>query len=228
MLRRFLGRLAATSEVCAAARARRLRGTFHYRVHLILADARLSPVGTACCAAAIAAAAGLHASSEASLAEAAPKKRGLATQLTEGLPTVRFLTKTHVERTVTLLNAIIDLPSFSDDEEQLILTHAVYLVVAAVERALPRTFLSLAQNGSSDEGLEPGQAALLKARLMEVVRATCTLPYLAPKEESQLVQCVVSLAVASMARGASYDDVLDVDVAGPILMECFIKGNAGR
>ena len=128
---------------------------------------------------------------------------------------------------MTLLNAVIDLESFSDDEEQAILKHATLSVASAIERALPRTFLRLVQEPSTEEGLEAGQAYKFRQRLCEQVRESCSLPYLPPKQELQLVQCVVALAVESMRRGCTYDSVLEVERAGPILMECFIKGNAG-
>ena len=59
------------------------------------------------------------------------------------------------------------------------------------------------------------------------MRSTCALPYLPPKQEWQLVHCVVALCVAAMGRGRCIDTVLDVEIAGPILMDVFIKGNAG-
>jgi hypothetical protein len=84
----------------------------------VLCRRHLSGVGAAACAAALLAAL----PAEPADAQTAPlhqqkpkRRRNLVRQLTEGLPEVHFLHESHIEKTVTLLNAIIDLPSFSDE-----------------------------------------------------------------------------------------------------------------
>ena len=80
------------------------------------------------------------------LCERKPARRSLNAVLTESLPealVVSFLSARQVEQTVTLLNAVLDLDNFTDEEEQLIFKHAVCQVVRAIEETLPRPFLTL-------------------------------------------------------------------------------------
>lgn len=155
----------------------------------------------------------------------------LATRLTNTLPEalrVAFLSERQVDQMVTLLNAILDLEFFNDEEEQLIFKHAVCQVAAAVQKALPAPFLKLCGEHRSDEGLEREHAASLRQRLCKVVQDEVRLPYLDGRQEWQLVQCVVALVVRGMGRGCSFDEALRIESAGPIVMECFVKGNAGH
>ena len=95
---------------------------------------------------AAAAAAAAAATTSYVLCERKPARRSLNAVLTESLPEalrVSFLSARQVEQTVTLLNAVLDLDNFTDEEEQLIFKHAVCQVVRAIEETLPRPFLTL-------------------------------------------------------------------------------------
>ena len=191
---------------------------------------------------AAAAAAAAAATTSYVLCERKPARRSLNAVLTESLPEalrVSFLSARQVEQTVTLLNAVLDLDNFTDEEEQLIFKHAVCQVVRAIEETLPRPFLTLCTRSaerapsrgrysSGDvEGLDAEQAERLVERLGDAVQGRVTLPWLDQKQEWQLVQCVVELVVCGMRRGSSFDDALGIEVAGPVLIKTFVKGGCG-
>ena len=157
----------------------------------------------------------------------ATKVRAAGSSPSDVVATLGFLTDKQLDQVVTLLNAILDLASFSDDEEQEIFLHAVKAVVTAIERALPATFLNLCHSDHEEEGLDPAEAKALGARLGDAVRSSISLPYFAKKQEWQVVQCVVDLVCRGMGRDTSFDHVLQIEQAGPVVMECFVKGNAG-
>ncbi|KAL1523735.1 hypothetical protein AB1Y20_018664 [Prymnesium parvum] len=132
----------------------------------------------------------------------------------------------HLREMVTLLNAVLDLDSFTEDEEHDVFIWAAERVTDSLRENLPDQYLRLCHDPS--RGLERTQIADLADRLCSMVVGHVKLPFLSCKDERLLIRCITQLVVASMAQGISLDSVLDVEVAGPILLESFVKGSAGN
>ena len=92
----------------------------------------------------LAAAAGLLSCSAPAASEAAGSRNRLISRLTGELPAsmerVVCLNDRQIEQAVSLLNAILDLDYFTEEEEQLIFRHAVCAVLNAVQHKLPQFF----------------------------------------------------------------------------------------
>ena len=92
----------------------------------------------------LAAAAGLLSCSAPTASEAAGSRNRLISRLTGELPAsmerVVCLNDRQIEQAVSLLNAILDLDYFTEEEEQLIFRHAVCAVLNAVQHKLPQFF----------------------------------------------------------------------------------------
>ena len=186
---------------------------------------RLAPLLCASAAAAL-----LAASVEPSSCKSLESRNHLISRLTNELPEKRktlILSERQIEQLVALLNAILDLDDFTDAEEQVIFRHAVSSVVQAVQNKLPRPFLQLLEHKGVGEGLGAEQAATLATRLQQVVQADVDLPYLNAKHEKQLTAAVVEMLVLSMRRDSSFEAALKIENAGPVVMQVFVKGNAG-
>ena len=92
----------------------------------------------------LATAAGLLSCSAPAASEAAGSRKQLLRRLTGELPAsmerVVCLNDRQIEQAVSLLNAILDLDYFTEEEEQLIFRHAVCAVLNAVQHKLPQFF----------------------------------------------------------------------------------------
>jgi len=134
-----------------------------------------------------------------------------------------WLSAGNIASLVTCVDAIIALPSFSGAEEQFIFESAVLSVVSAVEAVLPAPYLSLCSR--TDEGLCAEQAEALRARLCESI--CVSLPFLQPTAEWQVVHFVVRMLTSAMVDGCSLSAMLEDEAVGPVVLEVFVKGNAG-
>ena len=120
---------------------------------------------------------------------------------------------------VTILNAIIDLPSFDEEQEHEILTQSVAAVLNEIEREVPSPYLDLCMVENEEDGLEAAEEATMIERLSESVVRKVRLPYLTQSCEDTLVTFLVSVVVGSMRRGESLETMLRIENAAPLIFK---------
>eukprot|EP01043_Picozoa_sp_COSAG02_P032679 COSAG02_NODE_2194_length_9554_cov_12.883659_6_plen_296_part_00 len=132
-----------------------------------------------------------------------------------------------ISQIATLVNAIVDLQYFDEDQEQEIFEDCVTQVLFVVDKSLPHPYKQLIVNRRSNdsEGLPDDVAEPLKVRLERSIEKTLTLSCLEEAEERRLRTAVVEILVESMKPGHSLEDVTDPRKSGKLIMNVFIRGS---
>eukprot|EP01043_Picozoa_sp_COSAG02_P037893 COSAG02_NODE_2879_length_7828_cov_3.672791_5_plen_520_part_00 len=126
----------------------------------------------------------------------------------------------------TLVNAVIDLEHFDEDQEQEIFEDAVSQVLQVLDIALPHPYKQLVvSNNTGSPGLPDSSAEPLKLRLENFLERTLCIPCLEEPEERRVRTAVVEIVVESMKTGKSLQDVTDARRSGQLIMNIFIRGS---
>lgn len=117
-----------------------------------------------------------------------------------------LLTDEERKQFATLVNAVIDLPLVSEELEQTIFEHAIAMIDAALEDALPVIFHNLMRQ--IEQGIDKDQAKDFADRLVVTVNQKVDLPYLNEEQEAQLLRIVITPLVKAMTDGKTLQSVL--------------------
>jgi hypothetical protein len=147
--------------------------------------------------------------------------------LTDDRRATTIVQQLEISQIATLVNAIVDLQYFDEDQEQEIFEDCVAQVLFVVDKLLPHPYKQLIVNRRSDdtEGLPDNVAEPLKVRLERSIEKSLTLSCLEEAEERRLRTAVVEILVESMKPGHSLEDVTDARKSGKLIMNVFIRGS---
>ena len=130
------------------------------------------------------------------------------------------------EALLTVLRALkrTDRAYFSEVQESELFLHALHRILEEVEGALPAPYFNLC---NTTDGMSKEEADGILHRLEPLVMARVSLPYLDESMKLQAVRGVTELVVGAMRKGTQFDEILGIDECGPIIMNIWVKGNAG-
>ncbi len=127
----------------------------------------------------------------------------------------------------SLVNAVVDLEFFDEDQEQEIFEDAVIQVLQVLDCVLPHPYKQLVVASSDAAGLPDHMAEELKFRLETYIEHNLKLPCLEEPEERRVRMAVVEIIVEAMKSNTSLSDVSDAHKSGPIIMGIFVRGAIG-
>lgn len=127
----------------------------------------------------------------------------------------------------SLVNAVVDLEFFDEDQEQEIFEDAVVKVLRVLDDVLPHPYKQLVVASPNAPGLPDQVAEELKLRLEAHIEQTLTLPCLEEPEERRVRMAVVEIVVEAMKSNTSLAVVSDAHRSGPIIMNIFVRGAIG-
>lgn len=131
-----------------------------------------------------------------------------------------------VKKVASLINKLVDLPHWTEAQEQELFENATAACLEAVASTLPPPFLDLLC--SKALGLEDHAAAEVGERLVEICRKECRFPYLDEQDKRRIIRAVVFLLVEAMKKGQdlkSLTDMLDENAsANKIIVHVFMAG----
>ena len=136
-------------------------------------------------------------------------------------------TPQQVEKIAGLINALVDMEYWTEEEEQLIFEHAVKLVLEAIELMLPRPILMLVIQSDEFDGLDEDSAEILRSRLVEYCKWKLKLPFLDETDEIRVITAVCAVIVESLKKGNSFKNVVEPVNSGELIMDVFVKGSVG-
>jgi len=96
----------------------------------------------------------------------------------------RHLNKQGVVKIATLINALVDMDYFTEEEEQELFEHAVMLVLDKIEEILPSPIMRLVLETDFEDGVDDEMANTMRDRLLEYVKRNVSLPYLDSTDEA--------------------------------------------
>ena len=132
-----------------------------------------------------------------------------------------------VSKIATMINALVDMDYFTEEEEQEIFEHSVCLVLHEIEKALPEKVIRLILEVDNEDGVEDELAQTLYERLQEHVTRYVSLPYLDETDEARVISAVCKVIVESMKKGRQFDEVVEPVNSGELILDVFIKGSVG-
>ena len=77
-------------------------------------------------------------------------------------PQGQLMSKDSIEKIATLINALVDMDYFTEEEEQEIFEHAVTMVLHEIERILPPPVLRLVIHSDDKDGIDEEHAESMK------------------------------------------------------------------
>ena len=128
----------------------------------------------------------------------------------------------------SLVNAVVDLPFFNEDQEQEIFEDAVVQVLQILDSALPHPYKQLIVSEGHDcslPGLPEDEAEPLKLRLENHIERSLSLVCMEEPIERMLRTAVVEIVVEAMKTGNSLKDVTNAYRSGQLIMNIFIRGS---
>lgn len=132
-----------------------------------------------------------------------------------------------VSKIATMINALVDMEYFTEEEEQEIFEHSVCLVLHEIEKALPDTVIRLIIEADDEDGVDDDLAATLNERLLDYVTKEVSLPYLDYTDEARVMAAVCAVIVESMKKGRHFDEVVEPVNSGELIIDVFVKGAVG-
>uniref|UniRef100_A0A7S2CWM7 Uncharacterized protein n=1 Tax=Octactis speculum TaxID=3111310 RepID=A0A7S2CWM7_9STRA len=144
-----------------------------------------------------------------------------------------LLSGKEIKKIASVINRLVNLEYFSEEEEQLIFEYYVKRITYEVWEELPPVYIDLVHS-SKDQGISTSYGQIIEKRVMGLVHKkkeiTSTLPFLTEFDEMRVKRCVVAIIVQSMVNGATFDELCDCGtVEGQNLMlHVFAKGVASR
>ncbi|EKX51518.1 hypothetical protein GUITHDRAFT_102782 [Guillardia theta CCMP2712] len=142
-------------------------------------------------------------------------------------PQGQLMSKDSIEKIATLINALVDMDYFTEEEEQEIFEHAVTMVLQEIERILPPPVLRLVIHSDDKDGIDEEHAESMKSRLIEFVKWNIKIPYLDATDEARVVTAVCAVIVESLKKGKSFKNVVEPVNSGELIMDVFVKGSVG-
>ena len=126
----------------------------------------------------------------------------------------------------TLVNAVVDLEFFDEDQEQEIFEDAVTQMLQVLDAALPHPYKQMVvAGGDSAVGLPDSVAEPLKLRLEQQLEEALNISCLEEPEQRRLRTAVVEIVVEAMKPNRSLHDVTDAHKSGQLIMNVFIRGS---
>lgn len=126
----------------------------------------------------------------------------------------------------SLINTLVDMDYFSEEEEQEIFEHSVVVILSEVEQILPQMFLQVVLQ-AREKGMDDDVAEKLRSRLDTYVKSRVQLPYLDETDEARVVSSVVAIVVQCMKTGQDVDSVCEPRQSGELILDVFVKGTVG-
>jgi len=126
----------------------------------------------------------------------------------------------------TLINDLVDLESWEEDQEQELFEHAVSQCIEEISPVLPPPFHDLlhTRNGC----LEKETVDLLSSTLLGICRKRCEFPYLDEQDKRRIIRAVVAVIMEAMKEGKDLEsfakDIRKDVAAQEIIVEVFIEG----
>jgi len=150
-----------------------------------------------------------------------------ATQTHKKVEVLRLSTPHQVQKIAGLVNALVDMDYWTEEEEQYIFEHAVRLVLEAIETILPPPMLRLMIHSDDCDGLGEEQADTLRNRLVEYCKWKLQLPFLDNMDEVRVITAVCAVLVESLKKGNSFENVVEPVNSGELILDVFVKGAVG-
>ena len=132
-----------------------------------------------------------------------------------------------VQKIAGLINALVDMEYWTEEEEQMIFEHAVKMVLEAIETMLPNPILLLVINSDECDGLDDESAETLRNRLVEYCKWKLKLPFLDEMDEVRVITAVCAVIVESLKKGNSFKNVVEPVNSGELIIDVFVKGSVG-
>ena len=136
-------------------------------------------------------------------------------------------TPQQVQKIAALINALVDMEYWTEEEEQQIFEHAVQMVLEVIEKMLPRPILLLVVQSDEYDGLDEEAAEVLRNRLVEYCKWKLKLPFLDETDEIRVITAVCAVIVESLKKGNSFNNVVEPVNSGELLIDVFVKGSVG-
>jgi len=132
-----------------------------------------------------------------------------------------LMSDAEVRTVAQLINDVVDLPFYDEDEEQEIFEFSVLRVVETLAAALPNEMI---YHVHSEKAMAPAHAKAFEARLRQWLYARCDAPFLDEGDERKVVRCVLALLMRSMRAPRSAVGDLDSAEKNRLVFEVFVKG----
>lgn len=106
-----------------------------------------------------------------------------------------------VRRTAELINRLVDLPFWEEEQEQELFEAAVSKCLEAIAENLPPPFFDLLHRGAGCLDEESGE--LLSSNLVALCRQRVELPYLDEQDKRRIIRAVTWIVVDSLKEGCN-------------------------
>ena len=132
-----------------------------------------------------------------------------------------------VQKIAGLINALVDMEYWTEEEEQVIFEHAVRSVLQQIESMLPYPILQLVIMSDEFDGFDDETAEVLRHRLVDYCKWKLKLPYLDETDEIRVITAVCAVIVESLKKGNSFKNVVEPVNSGELIIDVFVKGSVG-
>jgi hypothetical protein len=133
---------------------------------------------------------------------------------------------TELRHIASLINKLVDLESWDEDQEQELFEHAVSQCLEEMSRVLPPPFHDLVHTRVGC--LEKETTDLLASNLLHACRDSCSFPFLDEQDKRRIIRAVVMIILETMKEGkdlVSFTHGMQYDPkAQDIIVEVFIEG----
>ena len=132
-----------------------------------------------------------------------------------------------MQKIAGLINALVDMEYWTEEEEQIIFEHAVRSVLEQIEIMLPYPILQLVIMSDEFDGFDDETAEVLRHRLVDYCKWKLKLPYLDETDEIRVITAVCAVIVESLKKGNSFKNVVEPVNSGELIIDVFVKGSVG-
>mmetsp|Transcript_25768 Transcript_25768/g.79272 ORF Transcript_25768/g.79272 Transcript_25768/m.79272 type:complete len:397 (+) Transcript_25768:63-1253(+) len=134
-----------------------------------------------------------------------------------------LLSDAEVTTVAHLINDVVDLPFFNEEEEQDIFEFSVAHFVEQLAHALPLSVMYHVHSSSSFD-VSKAEAKEFEERLTKWLYRKCDLPFLAESDQRKIVRCLLVLLLRSMRKPRSQVGALNNVEMHKLVFEVFVKG----